>query len=497
MKRILALLLTLVVLCAAPAAYAADDYSNYRNTGTRHQPATARSRQAWDYYTGDYTYEKLAALEGTDTDNSLEAAASELFAALHTLMWDTLTHTVTYKSLTKYWKYTDASGDSADAVLFYADEVGSGYSREHVWPKSQGNFYQSGAGSDLHHLRPSDAKINSARGNYTMGDVCGTLSAWRTYEYAGKPVLWLNGDYRENGDFGLVEVADEVKGDVARILLYVYVAYGDAETKANLNLFTNAPITGSGNDQNLGYKVIDSLDTLLRWCMLDPVDTWEMSRNDCVERIQGNRNVFIDYPELAWLLFDREIPAMTTPSGQANSGGKQTGQQSFRDVPAGAWYAEPVRWAVERGITTGTTDVTFSPESLCSRGQILTFLWRAAGKPEAKTRQPFSDVPKGVYYEDAARWAYEQGMVAGPVFDAASLCSRLEAVTYLWQAAGSPEPAPGTRLPFIDVDPADAAPVLWALEQGVTTGTAADTFSPNRICSRAQIAAFLYRAFAV
>ncbi len=496
MKRTISLVLALLMLLAMPVgAWAAEDYSAYQNTGTRHVAATARSRQAWAYYTDDYAYETLAALPGADTDSSLEGASSELFLALHALMRDTLTTTVTYKSLTKYWKYTDASGGSEDAVLIYADEVASGYSREHVWPKSQGNFYQSGAGSDLHHLRPSDAKVNSTRGNYTMGDVCGVLPNWRTYEYQGKPVLWLDGDYTGNGDFGLVEVADEVKGDVARILLYVYVAYGDAETKENLNLFTNGPITGEGNEQNLGYKVIESLDTLLRWCQLDPVDTWEMSRNDCVERIQGNRNVFIDYPELAWLLFDREIPAMTTPSGMANSYGAETEQQPFRDVPADAYYAGPVRWAVEHGVTTGTTDVTFSPDSPCSRGQILTFLWRAAGKPSPSVRNPFSDLRWDQYCYDAARWAYEQGMVSGSEFGAAAPCTRLDAVRYLWQAAGSPQPLTA-KLPFADVDPADAAPVLWALERGVTTGVSETAFAPGRPCSRAQIVTFLCRAFA-
>lgn len=203
MKKTPSLLLALVLLLSLPtAAWAAEDYSAYPNTGVRHQPATARSAQAWAYYRGDRSFAALSALEGAETESSVEAASSPLFHALHQLMRETLKNTVTYKSLTKYWKYTDRSGGSEDAVLIYADAVAGGYSREHVWPKSQGNFYQSGAGSDLHHLRPSDAKVNSARGNYTMGDVCGVLPRWTTYEYDSRQVLWFDGDYTGNGDYG-------------------------------------------------------------------------------------------------------------------------------------------------------------------------------------------------------------------------------------------------------------------------------------------------------
>ncbi|MBQ5865088.1 MAG: endonuclease, partial [Oscillospiraceae bacterium] len=123
--------------------------------------------------------------------------------------------------------------------------------------------------------------------------------------------------YTEDGkSIGLVEVNDNIKGDVARILLYVYVRWGER------NLFEQEPnpVKPSGDEKSDGKKVIKDLETLLEWCEMDPVDSWEMSRNDSVQGVQGNRNVFIDYPEFAWLLFHQEIPAnMSTPSGNGSN----------------------------------------------------------------------------------------------------------------------------------------------------------------------------------
>lgn len=356
MKRGLAWLLSLALvlgLFAGLTTVFADN--DYTNTGVRHEVCTALSAQAEAYYTGDYTWETLSVLPGTRTDSSAEAAGSDLFKALHGLMRSTLTTTVTYSSLAGYWRYTDAAQGTSDAVLFYSDAVSSSYNREHVWPKSQGNFYQDGAGSDLHHLRPTNSSVNSTRSHYTMGNVRGVLDSYDTYSYGGKTVLYYDSSYSLNDDLGIVEVNDEIKGDVARILLYVYAAYGE-ETGENLNLCVKMPTSGAGNNANQGNKVIESLDTLLDWCELDPVDTWEMSRNDCVQNVQGNRNVFIDYPELAWMLFERELPDMQTPSGYAHehqagdftvtavpddeAHGTVTGSgRHFTAHPAEGWYA--------------------------------------------------------------------------------------------------------------------------------------------------------------
>ena len=168
---------------------------------------------------------------------------------------------------------------------------------------------------------------------------------------------------------------------------------------------------------------------------------------------------------------------------------------AFTDVPADAYYAAPVAWAVENEITTGTSDTAFSPKQDCTNAQILTFLWRACSKPEPTIDNPFTNKISDTYLQ-AAVWAYEKGMVSGDTFDASELCTRAMAMTYIWQSAGSP--APGESAAFTDV-PADAAyaqAVAWAVEQDVTTGTSQTEFSPDGVCSRGQIVTFLHRALA-
>ena len=313
-KRALSLLLSLAMLVSLLAGMTLVSAAGSTvNSGTRHQLCTSLSAQASAYYTGSNSWASLSALSGTKTTSSVEAIGSPLFNALQKLMKGTLTNTVTYKSLKTYWKETDRQSGGSDAVLFYSDVQGSGYNREHVWPKSHGNFHESGAGSDLHHLRPTDSTINSTRNHWTFGDVKASGISYSTKDYNGKTVLWYNSSYRGNDCLGLVEVNDNIKGDVARVLLYVYTTYGSSTE--NTNLFTKASRSGSGDNANTGDKVIDSLDTLLEWMEMDPVDTWEMSRNDCVENVQGNRNVFIDYPEFAWMLFGQDVPSdYQTPS---------------------------------------------------------------------------------------------------------------------------------------------------------------------------------------
>lgn len=171
---------------------------------------------------------------------------------------------------------------------------------------------------------------------------------------------------------------------------------------------------------------------------------------------------------------------------------------SFTDVPAGAYYEEAVGWAVEKGITKGTSDSTFTPDGVCTRAQAVTFLWRAAGSPAAKAGSlPFADVKAGSYYDDAVRWAVENGITVGTsatTFSPNATCSRAQIVTFLWRAQKSP--AAGSANPFDDVAGsayyADA--VQWAVQKDITKGTGATAFSPDANCIRAQIVTFLYRS---
>ena len=167
----------------------------------------------------------------------------------------------------------------------------------------------------------------------------------------------------------------------------------------------------------------------------------------------------------------------------------------FDDVLPNAYYFDPVLWAVEKGVTNGTTDTTFSPGNTCTTANILTFLWRANGSPAPSVANPFSDVPSGSYHEKAAVWAYEKGMVSGNAFKGADACTRAATMKYLWILAGRPESG---NPPFTDVSAsADyAKAVAWAVAQGVTKGTSDTTFSPNDTCTRGQIVTFLYRHYA-
>lgn len=169
---------------------------------------------------------------------------------------------------------------------------------------------------------------------------------------------------------------------------------------------------------------------------------------------------------------------------------------TFSDVPAGAYYADAVHWAVEQRITVGTSATTFSPDATCNRAQILSFLWRANGSPEPTIRNPFQDVKDSDYFYKAALWAAEKGMVSGSIFDSAIPCTRASTMEYMWKNVGKPNTTVKTN--FIDI-PADAdymQAVAWAMENGVTAGTSATTFSPDTICTRGQIVTFLYRAMA-
>ena len=180
------------------------------------------------------------------------------------------------------------------------------------------------------------------------------------------------------------------------------------------------------------------------------------------------------------------------------SGNPQTGV--FVDVPEGSYYEEAVNWAVEKGITTGTDATHFSPNGICTRAQAVTFLWRAAGSPAAKSAvMPFADVKAGSYYYDAVLWAVENGITKGTsdtMFSPDATCSRAQIVTFLWRSQKSP--AAGTVNPFTDVKAsayyADA--VLWAVKEDVTKGTTNTTFSPDANCTRAQIVTFIWRALA-
>lgn len=184
--------------------------------------------------------------------------------------------------------------------------------------------------------------------------------------------------------------------------------------------------------------------------------------------------------------------------GEKLDGGKEipaTGK--FDDVPAGSYYEDAVIWAAKEGITDGTDTNLFSPGDICTRAQAVTFLWRAAGSPAPKTgTMPFADVPKNSYYHDAVLWAVENSITNGTgetTFSPEATCTRAQIVTFLWRAEQSPA-AEGSN-PFADVAASEyyAKAVQWAVENGITNGTGETTFSPNAGATRAHIVTFVWR----
>ena len=171
----------------------------------------------------------------------------------------------------------------------------------------------------------------------------------------------------------------------------------------------------------------------------------------------------------------------------------------FWDVTENDYFYFPVLWARSMGITSGTSENTFSPNDPCTRGQVVTFLWRAAGEPKPESDEnPFWDVHPGDYYYDAVLWAVENGITNGVrpgEFAPNDSCTRGQIVTFLWRAMGSPEPIEyGYTFADLDASQYYYNPVLWAVQYGVTNGTSNTTFSPMDICTRGQIVTFLFRA---
>ncbi|MBE7085765.1 MAG: hypothetical protein E7366_01245 [Clostridiales bacterium] len=259
------------------------------NWGARGEDCSFLSTYATSFYTGSYTYSSMSTKSGGSTQSN--AHQSSLYSTLKTLMTSKHTHQTSYSETKSQYRYTDCvSNDTEHISSFYSGKQLTGnwdgaatWNREHTWPNSKG--LGGNDENDIMMLRPTWVKENSSRGNTAYGE--------------------SSGYYDPNGE------GANVRGDCARIVLYVYVRWGN----------TNY-MWGKGG-------VMESMNVLLDWMEEDPVDTWEMGRNDAVQKITGTRNVFVDYPEYAWLLFGKAIPKnMSTPSGIANNGSSSTGSSS-------------------------------------------------------------------------------------------------------------------------------------------------------------------------
>ena len=305
-RRGLSLLLALVMIvslfagiqlpqasAAGSVTYVTDGDYVY-NWGTRGTTATFLSPMAEDWWSSQPAYSTLATMDGS---NDLDAVSnSALYEALASIMTGTHNNKTNYDGTRTLFQYTDCQNSAKTTTKissFYSGtaigpdwDSGSTWNREHVWPNSKstsGSDSNTTREQDIMMLRPTAKDENGGRGNTAYGE--------------------STGYYHPNSES---DGAYDLRGDVSRIVLYVYVRYGTDSTYADGALDYMWGTSG----------VMESVDVLLNWMEEDPVDTWELGRNDAVESITGTRNVFVDYPELAFLLFDEDIPVdYDTPSG--------------------------------------------------------------------------------------------------------------------------------------------------------------------------------------
>lgn len=176
----------------------------------------------------------------------------------------------------------------------------------------------------------------------------------------------------------------------------------------------------------------------------------------------------------------------------------QTVDSVFADVSADAYYYEAVKWAADKRITGGIGDSLFAPNQSCTRAQIVTFLWRAAGSPEPSALSDFTDVPSDKYYAKAVAWAVENGITNGTTdttFGPDETCTRAHGVTFLSRAAGTNTASGNSNFADVDVNAYYASAVKWAVDNGITNGISSSLFGPDSSCTRAQIVTFLYRMY--
>ena len=258
-----------------------------------------------------------------------------------------------------------------------------------------------------------------------------------------------------------------VKSDKTRTPTEGFVPTNTAERAASFKAYMNGGVQGFAYKEN-GMNVVLFANSL----------THKVHQRD-------------EYAYISNFLFSSVL-------SDKNYDGSESVALPFTDVAEGAYYADAVAWAIQNKVTSGVSATTFAPNASCTRGQMVTFLWKAAGSPEPKSlTTAFTDVKSGAYYEKAVAWAVENKVTTGTsatTFSPDATVTRGQSVTFLWKANNSPA-AEGTSA-FTDVAAGVyyAPAVAWAVEKGVTSGMSATTFAPNSNCTRAQIVTFLYRA---
>ena len=289
----------------------------------------------------------------------------------------------------------------------------------------------------------------------------------------------VNASYIADGDgilyaYGLgyfsqipADAAVLVKSDKTRTPTEGFVPTNTAERAAGFKAYMNGGVQGFAYKEN-GMNVVLFANSL----------THKVHQRD-------------EYAYISNFLFSSVL-------SDKNYDGSESVALPFTDVAEGAYYADAVAWAIQNKVTSGVSATTFAPNASCTRGQMVTFLWKAAGSPEPKSlTTAFTDVKSGAYYEKAVAWAVENKVTTGTsatTFSPDATVTRGQSVTFLWKANNSPAAASASAFTDVAASAYYASAVNWAVEKGVTSGMSATTFAPNSNCTRAQIVTFLYRA---
>lgn len=413
-------------------------------------------------------------------------------------------------------KYVDYINGYHDGLIAVAEDCIWGYNRTRIGDTLIGAGYRDKSGNlviqceydDIHPFHDGVAAVGKYDPTFKVGFINTSGNLVVPVEYAG----WW--DF--NNGIGAICKSDEKgalidkNGKILTDFIYTGIwptseeGFTPVQTsdglirvldKAGKTAFTTKDCTSSSNfagsiigmsnqDKTKGY-IFDQ-----QGHDITPTDfdaPWYYISQDYLWLKKGNTY-------MVYRIADLLASASSKPAPESEPTPAPTTPPTFTDVAPSDYFAAPVAWAVEKEITTGTGNNKFSPDQDCTNAQILTFIWRAYGKPEPTIDNPFTNsIPDG--YKKAAVWAHEKGMVSGTIFDTDRPCTRAMAMTYLWQAAGSPKAAAAS---FTDVsaDATYASAVAWAVEQKITTGTSATSFSPDDVCNRGQIVTFLHRAFA-
>ncbi len=374
-------------------------------------------------------------------------------------------------------QYTVYSSDGSYAEISNGTVVGGTLDANIVWPTSvladgeeveaENEIYTVYLPDDAEYYRIVPAEGETLDALMTFDDfsinVSGTMESATIYADGTVEVTGAEGDLSidvtlNNSEFDFVGIAGSADGDVT-----VYVS--------------DESITVTGD---LTDYVVENMN---RDCETDGVSV----EDDTDIKVTMENETVVAYADLDG---DGEYETEISDNDATNP---------FTDVNTGHYFYNAVLWAVDNGITSGTTETTFSPFLTAERCQVVTFLWRAAGCPEpTSTENPFTDVNEGDYFYTAVLWAVENGITTGTsatTFSPYATCERCQVVTFLYRYFDEPE-VTTTSNPFTDVDTDDYFynAVLWAVDNGITTGTSDTTFGPFVTCERCMVVTFLYRA---